>query len=179
MGTGSPARVAENPGTPPAQLERMYIDPGSRVGLAENPSTPVEVLRLLATASDTSIRWALIRNPALPDDILADLTHDPDPNVGRSAASVIDRRAETRRWVLMRPPYTWRWRNPFRRVLDDSAPDDAWRGVERFDTEEACEALRTEFVRRETNRRRPLRSSWEYPVDLYSHTRCAVAGQKR
>ncbi len=165
--------VASNPRTPPEQLERMYIDPGSRMGLAENPSTPLGLLHELAASSDSSIHWALLRNPPLPDDILAGLADDTD--AGHWAAGEIRRRADGRRWVLLSPPYTWRWQNPFRRVFDDAAPHDAWRGVQRFDTEDACQSLRTEFVRRETNRRVPLRSSWERPADFYSHTRCALA----
>jgi hypothetical protein len=162
--------VAATPGTPPAQLERKYLDPGTRVGLAENPSTPVEVLRRLAMAPDPDVRWALLRNEALPDDMLADLAYDPE--VGSPAERVMRRRAAGPRWTLVAPPYTWRWRNPFRRVLDDSASPDRWQGVEAFETEDACEALRAESVRRETPRRRWIRFTG-FPSDFYSHTRCA------
>jgi hypothetical protein len=168
------ALVAGNPAVPPAELERMSIDPGTHVGLAENPSTPVELLRRLATAPDSNIRWALLRNPVLPDDILAQLERDRDGNIGLRAASEARRRREGPRWTIVSPPYTWRWRNPFRRVFDDGAPVDSWYRVQTFETEEACEALRAETTRRERNRRGPLQESWEYPTDFYSHTRCAL-----
>jgi hypothetical protein len=164
--------VAENPATPTAQLDGMYADPGSRAGLAANPSTPVELLHRVATTPDPNIRWALLRNPALPDDILADLERDAE--VGHYATSTAHRRREGPRWVVIRPPFTWRWRNPFRRVFDDAAPEETWSGGERFDTREACEWLRAENVRRERNRRGPIRESWERPTDWYAHTRCAL-----
>jgi hypothetical protein len=166
--------VAANPAMPPADLERLYVDPDSRVGLAENPSTPVPLLRRMATAAEKNVRWALLRNPAVPDDVLADLEHDRDPGIGTAAANAARRRLEGPRWTIMRPPYTWRWRNPFRRVFDDAAPADEWPGLESFDTQQGCEALRAEYVRRERNRRRPHRDSWERPTDFYFHTRCAL-----
>jgi hypothetical protein len=168
------ALVASNPAVPPAELERMYIDPGTRVGLARNPSTPAELLRRLATEPDPGIRWPLLGNPALPDDVLAQLERDRDGDIGLRAASEARRRREGSRWTIVSPPYTWRWRNPFRRVFDDGAPADTWHRVQTFDTEEGCEALRAENVRRERYWRGRLRESWKYPTDRYSHARCAL-----
>src|SRR6266481_4248107 len=56
-------------------------------------------------------------------------------------------------WFIMAPPETLNWR--CERVQHPEAPSAKWgRTPYRFDTQEKCEALRAELVRRELNPRR-------------------------
>ncbi|MGH7894696.1 MAG: hypothetical protein ACREQL_08505, partial [Candidatus Binatia bacterium] len=166
------ADVARNPATPPDVLERLYALPDVRDSLAVNPSTPPSLLRKLARDDVNVVRSNLLWNPSLPADVVDTLARDPA--IGESAVEARHQRSLDR-WYLMRPPYTWRWRRPFTRAFDDDAPPEEWLRTQGFDTQEACEALRAEFVRRESSpsRRRVPERIGDQPHDLYAHTRCA------
>jgi len=173
--------VARNPGTPAAVLEQLYDEPYNRTSLAVNPNAPPTMLRRLATDPDQVVRLNLLFNRSLPFDVLEELAKDPA--VSNSAAAELRRRREPRHWAILAPPYTWKWLQPCTAVFDDTAPIDQWSPTAfHAGTQQECETLRSEIVRREQSpaRRERLhenrRSACEYasePPDLYSHTRCA------
>ena len=77
----------------------------------------------------------------------------------------------------MAPPSTWRWRHPFTSVLDGDAPLDAGHPVMKpFESRDACETLRAELARRESNPRLRAapRVDGEFPRDFYTRSRCAL-----
>jgi len=108
-------------------------------------------------------------------------------------------------WSIMIPPETVNWHCA--RAQHDEAPVQQWKPSFRFETREACESLRSELVRRESNARgreaatacmaerdrsyrqntplyvRVLDYLWFcgrggwQPVDFFGHTRCAYREQ--
>ena len=108
-------------------------------------------------------------------------------------------------WFLMIPPETVNWHCA--RVQHDEAPVEQWTPLFRFETQEACQAFRSELVRRESNPRRRERARaymaemdrryrqntplygrvLDYlllcapggwqPLDFFGHTRCACREQ--
>jgi hypothetical protein len=66
-------RVAGNPSTPPAVLERLATDDDGDVRrrVAEHPSTPPAVLERLATDADDYVRRGVAGNPSTPPAVAA------------------------------------------------------------------------------------------------------------
>jgi len=176
---GVRSNVARNPGTPQPALEHLYDDPENRDSLAVNPNAPPAMLRKLAHDPNDTVLVNLLFNRSVPTDLLEELAKDSP--VSKLAAAELSRRREGRTWFLMTPPYTWKWSQPFTRVLDDEAPMEQWGQTGYgFETQEQCEALRSELARRESNPRRieaikkAGRTGGDYqPLDFYAHTRCA------
>jgi hypothetical protein len=110
-------------------------------------------------------------------------------------------------WVIMAPPETLNWR--CERVQHPEAPAGQWKSTGiHSDTQESCEALRSEFVRRELNpehrkaaiahmqeveRNRPVAlrlltplvgvlglcsRKIWQPLDFFGHTRCTYVEQQ-
>jgi len=172
------AMLARNPAAPPEVLERLYGRADVRANLAVNPSSPPALLAKLAKDDRDVVRSNLLWNPKLPDDVLDVLARDPV--LGGAVARVRRRRGFGARWYMMCPPYRWRWHQPFARAFDDAAPPTAWTRAggngDGFESREACEGMRAEMVRRESNPNRRVRPEveGEFPRDFYAHTRCAL-----
>ncbi|MFF3862729.1 hypothetical protein [Streptomyces sp. NPDC002209] len=83
------ARVAANPGAPPALLEELARhDPPVRRAFREIAGHPNATAgALLPALADERARPRAARHPALPAAVLADLITDPDPEVARAAAA--------------------------------------------------------------------------------------------
>jgi hypothetical protein len=170
--------VARNPSTPAPVLEQLYADPYNRTSLAVNPSAPPAMLRKLAHDPDHTVLANLLFNRSVSTDTLEELAKNSP--VSKLAADELSRRREGSKWCIMAPPYTWKWARPFTRALDDEAPLEQWGQTPyHFDTQEQCETLRSELVRRESNPqrveaiKRSGRTGGGYqPPDFYSHTRC-------
>jgi hypothetical protein len=172
--------VASNPSTPSSVLERLYNEADARTSLAANPSVPLTVLRKLAADSDEMVRQNLLYNPNLPNEMLEELAKDR--TLGPAASAALRARSESRHWLIVRPPYEWAWLQRCTAVYDDDAPIDQWPPAGyRFGTQDECERLLAEVVRRERSPGRSERlrtwtkrcESRSPPLDPYSHARCA------
>ncbi len=83
------AAVAERPLTPLTTLIRLASDEAAsvRAGVARNPRSdlPIEIRELLAQDKDTSVLFALIRCPAVPESVLRKLGRSWNRDVASAA----------------------------------------------------------------------------------------------
>ena len=83
------AAVAERPTTPLTTLLKLSTDevPAVRAGVARNPRTdmPIEIREDLAKDKDETVLFALIRCPAVPEQILRRLSRSWNREVAAAA----------------------------------------------------------------------------------------------
>lgn len=88
------ALVATNPSTPSDVLEKFFSDEKIvRDGLSGNPNTPAKLLKILCDDNDKMVRMRLAENRFAPQEIVANLLNDTDPDVSKAAETNLKERA--------------------------------------------------------------------------------------
>jgi hypothetical protein len=88
-------RVAANPATPVAVLERLARHRKLRPLLAMNPALPAELLEKYTHSSDISVLWRAVRNPAVEPERLVQLSTDKSFGVRWGVAANVSTPATT------------------------------------------------------------------------------------